>query len=517
MFLRRFFSVVALWVVFCAPQLARSQENPNAAPPSELSPRPYPGPSPTLRDNAKAEFFGGYSRYDAGGSVNGITVPNFVNGWGGQFILPSTNRTALVVDFGRESNSTASAFSIAAGPQFRFHIGRVTPFIEGMLGVQDFSPKQYPGQKAATYMLGSGFDFRLTRRIAIRPIHFDYINTYYSALSPSGKNNPFNGYRLQSGIILNLGLPSQEGEVSAACSVGPAMVDAGSPVSITVAPKGFVRGRTLRYDYKSTGGKVAPSKMAASVDTTGVQPGVYTVTANVADNATKKHHQTASCQVRFAVKAVPAAAKTAAANSATENAAGEAAIVDEKHPPAPPVSPAPESAKSGTATDDQNLTTSISAAVKVVPPPEAKKFGSIEFVHDARRPTRVDNVAKGELDRYADALAAAPYARGVVVGYATARENELRTAMKQAPDFAPRRAVNTKDYLSRDKGIDASRIEPRAGRGLAHGKRTVELWIVSAGATFPKADTNVVDESQVKAVPRVARTTRKRSSQRQIK
>jgi hypothetical protein len=464
-------------------------------------------------------LFGGYSRYDAGGTVNGVTVPNFINGWGGQFIFPTTNRSAIVADFGSASNSTASARSVAAGPQFRFHLGPVTPFIEGMLGVQDFSPKQYPSQKTATYVLGAGVDLKLTRRISLRPIHFDYINTYYSALSKLGSTNPFNGYRLQSGVIFNFGLPTQEGEVSAACVADPATVDVGSPVRIGVAPKGFVPGRTLRYGYASTGGKVAASKESASVDTSGVEPGNYTVTATVGDNAKKKHHQVVSCLATFTVKAVAPSANIVAANTATEKTteasnnsastgvghnnsgdssntsavntsagnSGEGTIVGEQHPPTPSNSPATESVKTASAA-------------------EVTKFGSIEFEHDKTRPTRVDNVAKGELDRYADALAAAPYARGVVVGSATPWEDNLRKSHGATPDFAARRAVNTKDYLSRDKGIDPSRIEPRAGRG----KQTVELWIVSSGAAFPKAETKAVDESKVKAVPRVTRKKRRK-------
>jgi hypothetical protein len=161
-----------------------------------------------------------------------------------------------------------------------------------------------------------------------------------------------------------------------------------------------------------------------------------------------------------------------------------------------------------TVTDDRNLSASASTSVScTVPPPpavkaeapapQANKFGSIEFKRDTKRPTRVDNEAKGELDRYADALAAAPDSKGVVVGYATTKEAET----KKGKEFAAQRAVNTKDYVSKEKGIDAARIEPRTG---GDSDQRVDLWIVPAGATLPAADTTVVDENKVKAVPRVA-------------
>jgi hypothetical protein len=159
-----------------------------------------------------------------------------------------------------------------------------------------------------------------------------------------------------------------------------------------------------------------------------------------------------------------------------------------------------------TATDDRNLSASASTKVSCTVPqaevkaeapvPQANKFGSIEFKRDTKRPTRVDNEAKGELDRYADALAAAPDSKGVVVGYATAKEKS---------NFAAQRAVNTKDYVSKEKGVDSARIEPRTGGG--DDQRT-DLWIVPAGATFPSEGTAVVNEGSVKAVPRAALKTR---------
>ena len=171
-----------------------------------------------------------------------------------------------------------------------------------------------------------------------------------------------------------------------------------------------------------------------------------------------------------------------------------------------------------TVSDDRNLTATASTAVTVSapppppPPPTAKDFGSIEFKRDMKRPTRVDNEAKGELDRYADALAAAPDAKGVVVGYATAGEDTPKKGSKKSPDFAARRAVNTKDYVTKEKGIDPARIEPRTGTG---DDQKTELWIVPAGATFPAEGTTVVDEAKVKPVPRAALQTRRQLTTRE--
>ena len=48
-------------------------------------------------------------------------------------------------------------------------------------------------------------------------------------------------------------------------------------------------------------------------------------------------------------------------------------------------------------------------------------------------------------------------------------------------DYAAQRAVNTKDYLVTEKGIDASRVS--VATGTTDGQ-TVEDYLVPAGATF---------------------------------
>ena len=61
-------------------------------------------------------------------------------------------------------------------------------------------------------------------------------------------------------------------------------------------------------------------------------------------------------------------------------------------------------------------------------------------------------------------------------------------------DLAAQRAVNTKDYLVKEKGIDASRISVATG---TTDDQTVEDYLVPTGATF-SVSTTPVDESAVK-------------------
>lgn len=485
------------------------------------------------QDAPKYEVFAGYSWYNAGGTVpvsDGLNsnIQDFKKGWGGQFTYNLNRWAGIAVDANGHYGDFGNAHSIAVGPQLKWRTEGLVPFAEAMVGWQHFGPKLYPNQDSPVVFAGGGLEYPVNRRVSIRFFQADYVYSYIPDSS-----NALNGVRLQGGVVFNFGLPAAEGKVSAACSAEPTAVDAGAPVKIAVTPAGFLPKRTLTYTYSANAGtKVAGAGSVATVETASLAPGSYTVIAKIADNGKGTHQQTASCQTAFSVNELP------------------------KHPPVLSVSAAPASLISGdastitavgsspdnrplsynctsnagrltgngptytldtagvragtvtvncTVSDDRSLTATASTSVNVsVPPaaPVAKDFGQIKFEHDVKRPTRVDNEAKGELDRYADALAASPDAKGVVVGYATTKED----AAKGGKKFAAERAVNTKDYVTKEKGIDPTRIEPRTGSG---DDQKTELWIVPAGATFPATDTKVVDESKVKAIPRIATPAKK--------
>jgi hypothetical protein len=112
----------------------------------------------------------------------------------------------------------------------------------------------------------------------------------------------------------------------------------------------------------------------------------------------------------------------------------------------------------------------------------------------------VDNEAKACLDQVTDALKNDPSAKVVVVGESTAKEKELPKKHRHAKapaDFAGERAVNTKDYLVTEKGIDASRVS--VATGTTDGQK-VEDYLVPSGATFANdvPGTTAVDETAVK-------------------
>ena len=86
----------------------------------------------------------------------------------------------------------------------------------------------------------------------------------------------------------------------------------------------------------------------------------------------------------------------------------------------------------------------------------------------------MDNEAKGILDDVALRMQRDPDAKAVIVG-------DVDPDERGGVRLAQQRAVNTKGYLTSEKGIDPSRIEVRSG--TAGGKRA-EIYLVPAGATF---------------------------------
>jgi hypothetical protein len=112
----------------------------------------------------------------------------------------------------------------------------------------------------------------------------------------------------------------------------------------------------------------------------------------------------------------------------------------------------------------------------------------------------VDNEAKACLDDITLALQRSTDAKLALVGNEDAKEQKLdanRAKGRRArPSRAELRAINTKDYLVNDKGLDASRIMVYTG---TDDSKTVTTTLIPRGATNPAGSDTTVDESTVKA------------------
>ncbi len=234
------------------------------------------------------------------------------------------------------------------------------------------------------------------------------------------------------------------------CSVGPTVIKPGESATVTavgVSPQ----NRPLTYSYTASAGTITGNGNTATYSSAGAPTGPVTFTCTVTDD-----------------KGQSATATISASNSVTIT------------------------------------------APYVAPIPHTQTLCSISFSKDKKRPARVDNEAKACLDEVALDLQKQSDAKIVIVGDSNAkekakveREEKLAKHNKhlKVEDVAAERAVNTKDYLVKEKGIDASRI--RVATGTADDQ-TVEDYLVPSGATFSSdvTGTTPVDESVVKAQER---------------
>lgn len=174
--------------------------------------------------------------------------------------------------------------------------------------------------------------------------------------------------------------------------------------------------------------------------------------------------------------------------------------------------------------DGRRATSSCNLTItpRPVPPVQhTQALCSISFSKDKIRPTRVDNEAKACLDEVALSLQKQPDAKAVIVGESDATEKTDQQAAAgkhkriKGADPAGTRAVNAKDYLVTEKGIDAARIS--VATGTKNGKKA-ENYLVPSGATFSSdvTGTTTVDETTVKAQPRKPLPVRKHSHKKTV-
>ena len=91
---------------------------------------------------------------------------------------------------------------------------------------------------------------------------------------------------------------------AAACSVQPAEVLVGEPITATRHGQQFQSQAHCAYSWSGNGGTVTGKDTAASIDTNGAAPGSYTITAHVTDAKAKKNNE-ASCSANYTIKPLP--------------------------------------------------------------------------------------------------------------------------------------------------------------------------------------------------------------------
>jgi hypothetical protein len=421
----------------------------------------------------------------------------------------------------------------------------VTPFVHALAGAVKLGGPNYEPIASHAYTwgpaltVGGGLDYDLpflNHRLGLRLFQADY-EYWHASFGPqvtTGGRANLNNARLSTGILLKFGNIVPPPPVTYSCSASPSSVFPGDPITITGSALNLNPKKTATYTWSGSGVKVTGDSATGNVDTTGLAAGSFTVTGHVSEG--QKPGEFADCTANFTVKEYEPPTLSCTASPSTIKPGDTATItatgVSPQNRPLTYSYTASAGTISGTGTtatltttgapagtitvtgnvaDDKGHTASCTASVTIEapPPPPAPKtqtLCTIQFGRDTKRPARVDNEAKACLDQVALSAQQTADATVVVVGEAGPEAAPVKGKKKHMPkieNLAAQRAVNTKDYLVKEKGIDASRVSVRTG---TQSVDEVENYLVPAGASLDSdvPGTTSVDESTVKPQTRVA-------------
>jgi len=518
---------------------------------------------PAGTNPSRVDVFLGYSYFGAHGRVMPFGIPySSINygaiGSGAYYVNKYFGGEIIYSNHPDGVNDGMSG--ISGGLIGRLPMDNFTMFAHGLVGAARLGGpnsevpatlEHEPYRWGPSLTAGGGMDYAIPffdNRFSLRLFEADfrYIHEDYGPAQSiptggvlGGRAN-LDGIELSTGIVAHFGHIIPPPPVTYACTVAPESGYPGDPITVTGTAMNLNPKKTPTYTWTSTGGTISGTSSTANVDTKGAAPGTYTVTGHVTEGA--KPGQSADCTGQFTIKPFePPTMSSCTANPSTVDSGGSSTITATASSPqnrpltysysatagsvsgttstatltAPTVAAGSNSSVTVTCNvvDDLGKSDSKMATVTVngppIPPPPpapvASSLCSVSFERDAKRPTRVDNEAKACLDDVALALQRSSDAKLALVGNEDAKEKAADAKMAKLkhpkPGAAELRAVNTKDYLVTEKGIDASRIMLYTGPDDA---KTVTTSLIPAGAANPAASDTAVDEAAVKAVPRTA-------------
>ncbi len=502
----------------------------------DSTPKPAAPMAPMAPPISRIDVFTGYSYLAPHGTVNttlgdGSIYPSSYRaadygaiGSVAYFLNKYVGGVAEYADHELGKNDTFQ--DAMAGIIFRYPSGMgVTPFAHALAGASRVGG---PNQEPLLYhswtwgpalKVGGGLDYDTPlfhHRLAVRLFQADflYVHADFGPQPITGGRANVDSAELSSGLVFKFGSIVPPPPVTYTCAVNPASVFPGDPVTITGTASNLNPKKTATYTWSGQGVTVKGDSSTGTVDTASLQPGQYTVTGHVSEG--QKPGQFADCTANFTVKQFEPPTISCSANPTTVNPGDSSTITAQGVSPqnrpltysysasagtisgtSSTATLATAGAPAGTITvtcnvaDDKNQTASTTTTVTVsappAPAPKTSALCSITFDRDKKRPARVDNEAKACLDDVTLNAQRSADASLVVVGNAAPSEMPMgkgkhkKMAAMDPAKLAAQRAVNTKDYLVTEKGIDASRISVRTG---TKGTNEVDNYLVPAGASF---------------------------------
>jgi hypothetical protein len=414
-------------------------------------------------------------------------------------------------------------YTAQAGPVLRWPLGAWVPFLHTLGGGSRYNgPVDQPLTWGWGVTGGGGLDYIAPffhKHVAVRIIQADwqYSQVVYGPLvlpeAVKGGFGEISAMKLSGGVVVKLGELTPPKALDVGCKTEPATGYPGDVITVTAASVNFDAKKPAAYTWKTNGGKLKPDQAQATIDTTGLAPGEYEVSAHVVQGM--KARQQASCMTPFTIKPFEPPTLTCSANPSSATAG---TVIDisttgtspQNRPltysytssagqitatgPTAKLSTAGLTATTITVTcnvvDDLGQSAQANTQVTLTVPPtptvaETQDLCHITFERDRRRPARVDNEAKGCLDDIALTMQQQAGAKLVMVGNSSSNEH---------PEAGAERALNARQYLVQEKGIDSLRIEVRVG---SMPGRFVSNTLVPEGAHFDGSSSRTFDENSI--------------------
>ena len=231
--------------------------------------------------------------------VGGSITYDF-NRWFGLTLDASTHWGSGETGLVKQIDDTAFT-NISFGPKVTFRSAHVSPFLEALVGDHRLTPDAFHDINKLGFMIGGGLDFKVSKHVALRVPRVDYVmSSYRYGPSATTSSTDLRGVRLQAGLVFNFGGERTVTPPTAACSVQPAEVFAGEPVTATAAGSNFNPKRTVQYNWSGSAVKPGETGASTQIDTSGLQVSSYQVTASLSDGS---KNGVASCSAEFNVKA----------------------------------------------------------------------------------------------------------------------------------------------------------------------------------------------------------------------
>jgi outer membrane protein OmpA-like peptidoglycan-associated protein len=269
--------------------------------------------------NPKWDLFVGYQWLHPGGTTPApfgafdnpgtYKIPDMPKGFGSALTYNFDPHWGIEFDFGQNWGSDNYEATGSLGPRFIWRTNNANYFLHTMVSLNRVSVNGLNANNGVGAILGGGMDLPLKKWLAFRLFEADYVwarhnySDFVSQNFPDLARPSFEGTRLRTGFVFNFG-GAPEVTPAASCSVQPAEVMVGEPITATVTASNFNPKHTVTYAWSGNGGQITGKDTTAQIDTANAAPGSYAVTAHVTD-AKMKTGGVASCSANYTIKPLP--------------------------------------------------------------------------------------------------------------------------------------------------------------------------------------------------------------------